>query len=310
MICGVGDGLAVVSSSGLKVYDRTGMQTVGETYVAARPVLTAAGNYGAAYDVGSEQVRIFSDSGPVRTLKADGGVTAVRLNEKGWCTVCAEESGYKGAVTVYRPTGTVAYKWLSGEGYVLTAAVSRDGKHLAVLTLTDSGSRIVFLRTDRETAMGETVLPGELLLDIGYAEKGALYGISGDALYQLDEHDGAQEAYRFEESTLSGWSFRGGPVLALSAHRTGGACRVLDLSGQEPEELGSFAEGVTSLATDGKTVAVLTTAGLSIVDRTACELTAEYKEAASGLSVSLTEDDRAIVAERNTAVVYSLTTAG
>ena len=308
--CGVGDGLAVASSSGLKVYDRTGMQTVGETYVASRPVLTVAGGYGAAYDVGGEQVRIFTDSGPVRTLKADGGVTAVRLNEKGWCVVCAGESGYKGAVTVYRPNGAVAYKWLSGEGYVLTAAVSRDGKYLSVLTLTDSGSRVVFLRTDRETALGEAVLSGELLLDIGYTEKGVLYGISGDALYRLDEHDGAGEAYRFEEETLSGWSFSGGPLLALSAHRTGGACRVLDLSGQEPEELDSFAEGVTSLAADGKTVAVLTSAGLSIYDRSAHELTAEYKEAASGLGVSLTEDGCAIVAERNTAVVYSLSTAG
>ena len=308
--CGVGDGLAVASSSGLRVFDRTGMQTVGETYVASRPILTAAGSYGAAYDIGGEQVRIFTDSGPVRTLKADGGVTAVRLNEKGWCTVCAGESGYKGAVTVYKPSGAVAYKWLSGEGYVLTAAVSRDGKYLSVLTLTDSGSRVVFLRTDRETALGEAVLPGELLLDIGYTEKDALYGISGDVLYRLDEHKGAEEIYRYEEATLSGWSFSGGPVLALSAYRTGGACRVLNLSGQEPEELGSFEEGITSLAADKDTVAVLTSAGLSIFDRADNELTAEYKEAASGLSVSLTEDDRAIVAERNTAVVYSLKTAG
>ena len=51
-------------------------------------------------------------------------------------------------------------------------------------------------------------------------------------------------------------------------------------------------------------------AELIIYDRADCELSAEYKEAASGLSVSLTEDDRAIVAERNTAVVYSLKTAG
>ena len=308
--CGVGDGLAVASSSGLKVFDRTGMQTVGETYVASQPVLTSAGGYGAAYDIGGEQVRIFTAGGPVRNLKADGGVTAVRLNGKGWCAVCAEESGYKGAVTVYRPSGAVAYKWLSGEGYVLTAVVSHDGKYLSVLTLTDSGSRVVFLRTDREAPLGEAVLPGELLLDIGYTEKGVLYGISGDVLYRLDEHKGAEEVYRYEESTLSGWSFSGGPVLALSAYRTGGACRVLDITGQEPEELGSFKEGITSLAADKNTVAVLTSAGLIIYDRADCELSAEYKEAASGLSVSLTEDDRAIVAERNTAVVYSLKTAG
>ena len=307
--CGVGDGLAVASSSGLRVFDRTGLQTVGETYVASRAILTSAGTYGAAYDIGGEQVRIFTDSGPVRTLKADGGVTAVRLNGKGWCTVCSEESGYKGAVTVYRPTGAVAYKWLSGEAYVLTAVVSGDGRYLSVLTLTDSGSRIVFLRTDREMALGEAVLPGELLLDIGYTEKGVLYGISGDALYRLDDDKDAEEVFRFEDETLSGWSFSGGPVLALSAYRTGGACRVLDLSGQEPEELGSFREGVTALAADKKTVAVLTSSGLSVYDRSERELTAEYKEAASGLAVSLTQDDRAIVAERNTAVVYSLKTA-
>ena len=57
-------------------------------------------------------------------------------------------------------------------------------------------------------------------------------------------------------------------------------------------------------------VEILASQTLSIYDRTAGELTAEYKEAASGLSVSLTEDDRAIVAERNTAAVYSLKTAG
>ena len=302
--CGVGNGLAVASSSGLKVYDRTGMQTVGEMYVAQRPVLTASGGYAAAYDAGGEQVRVFTEKGTVRVLKPDGAVSSARVNGQGWCAVCTEESGYKGAVTVYQDSGAVAYKWLSGEAWVLTAVASEDGKRLAVLTLTDTGSRIVLMRMNREEPLGETVLSGELLLDIGYDGKGDLYGVSADALYRFGSDGGAEEVYRYDDSTLSGFTYEGGPVLALSAHRTGGACRVVALDGKEIREIGTFTDGVTSLAADRNAIAVLSPSGLTVWERKSFEQTASYGEASSGLAVSLTQDGSVIVTARNTAAVY------
>jgi|GEM_PF-3992651 len=241
------------------------------------------------------------------TLKTDGGIISAEVSGGGLVTVCARESGYKGSVTVFDLSGTVAYKWLSGEAYVLAARLTEDGKQLAVLTLTDSGSRVVYLDTDKDKASGETVLEGELLLDIGYDENENLCAISADAVYRLGKGKSAKVLDSFEGSTLVGYCFKGGCAYALNAFRTGGSCEVRRIQDGKPRSLGSFDESFTSLSGDSDYIAVLTAASLTICRRADGVTTGHFEDASAGLSVGLTEDGNAIVTGRNTAKVYACT---
>jgi len=305
--CVVGDGFAAASSTGLQVYDRSGLQTIGEMFVAQTPVLVSGGKYGLCYDVDGTAVRLFTEDGMVNTLKTDGGIISAEVSGGGLVTVCARESGYKGSVTVFDLSGTVAYKWLSGEAYVLAARLTEDGKQLAVLTLTDSGSRVVYLDTDKDKASGETVLEGELLLDIGYDENENLCAISADAVYRLGKGKSAKVLDSFEGSTLVGYCFKGGCAYALNAFRTGGSCEVRRIQDGKPRSLGSFDESFTSLSGDSDYIAVLTAASLTICRRADGVTTGHFEDASAGLSVGLTEDGNAIVTGRNTAKVYACT---
>lgn len=304
--CGVGNGMAAASTSGLQVYDRSGLQTVGELYVARTPVLTSCGEYGLAYDIGSEQLLLFTEEGLVSSLKADGGVISAGVNASGWCAVCAEESGYKGAVTVFDRAGTVVYKWLSGTAYLLAARVSDDGKTIAVLTLTDSGSRVLFLQVNSDELKGEVQLEGELLLDMGFGPDGSLYGLSADGLYIIKPENRAVLVQDYTEDTLAGYSFDGGPVLALKAHRSGGSCRVLVLQDGEMTELCHFDENLLSLSGDKSHVALLTEAGLTIYGRDSGEVSASYPDIPSCQQIWLTGDGNVIATARHTAAVYAV----
>lgn len=302
--CVVEDGFAVASATGLQVYSRTGLQTVGEMFVARTPILVSRGKYGICYDVDGNTVRLFTEGGIVNTLKTEGGIISAEVSAGGLVTVCARESGYKGSVTVYNLSGNVAYKWLSGEAYVLAARLNRDGKKLAVLTITESGSRVVYLDTDKEKAGGETLLEGELLLDISYCGGDTLYGISSDALYRLGEGKTPLVLDSYPQFTLAGYSFEGGCAYALNAYRTGGACEIRMLRDDAVVSLGSFEDGFVSLSADTRHVAVLTAAALTVMGRGEEADSAYYEEASAGLSVGLTEDGNAIVTGRNTARVF------
>lgn len=303
--CGVGDGLAVASNSGLQVYDRSGLQTVGELYVAQNPVLTSSGNYGVAYDVGGEQLQLFTEDGLVNSLKADGGVISAAVNAGGWCAVCAEESGYKGAVTVFDRSGAMAYKWLSGTAYLLAARVTEDGKQIAVLTLTGTGSRVVFLKVNSDEIQGEILLEGELLVDIGFASDGTLYGVSADSLYSIKPEKGAIVLQDYSGDTLAGYAFEGGPVLALKAYRSGGSCRVLTLQSGEMTELCRFDDGLLSLAADSEQIALLTESGLTAYRRDSGETAVSYPDIPTCQQISLTGDGNIIATARHTAAVYA-----
>ena len=303
--CVMGGGVAVATTSGLQVYDSTGLQTAGELFVAQQPMVMACGDYGLCYDIGGTQLRLFDETGILKTLKADGAVMAAAVNTKGWCAVCAEESGYKGAVSVYNASGTLMCKWLSGEARLLAAKVSPDCRHIAVLTLTDSGSRVVFLQPDKEESSGELLLENELLVDIGYDTDGTLYGISCDALYEL-KTGGAELLYDFTDSTLAAYSFSGGPVLALNAYRSGGECRVIMLGTEGAEILDTYEDGLLSLDADSQHIAVLTDESLVIYNRKNMEISAAYEESVSGQLVTLTDDGYAMVSARNTANAYAV----
>lgn len=138
-------GLAVCSSGGLQVYDVNAEKMFSQAFEMLNPTICSNGSVSAAYDLGGKLLKVFDLYSVTKSISTEGKIISASINENGWLALCMQESGaYNSVVTIYNDHVEEIFKWFSAEGHILSAAISPDNKGLAVLTLTDEGSRIVF----------------------------------------------------------------------------------------------------------------------------------------------------------------------
>lgn len=300
----VGMGFAVASTSELQVFGADGVQTLQEAYIMSDPAVSSGGNNAALYDIGGNTVKIFNADKMIQSIKTDGKVISAKVSKNGYTAVCCEEIGYQGAVYVYNSVGSLVFKWLSGDGYVLSACVSGDDQYLAVLTVGKEGTRLVKLKLDEEAYKKEYAAQGSILLDAEFTETGDIYAISDEALY-IVSGDTINKIYTFGEMNLADYNLGSNALLVLDEHRSGGVSRVVSvLPGGEAREVAAFENGVIAMDAGKKYIAVLTDTELCIYNTKEYEKTANY-EVSACLKVLVYDDGTVVAASRHSADVYS-----
>ena len=291
-------GLAIASGSGLQVFDKSGSQTISETFMMNSPAVSTTDGHGVAYDIGGKELRLFDDTHVILPLTTDYPIISAEIGADGRLAVCTEDSGYKGRVTVYSSAGAEQYRWFSGEGYVLSAALPKSGNEMAVLTVTDAGSRIVFLRTDDAEYAESVELPGELVIDAAFTKKNTITAVSETALYRIKE--GAEPVKTdFGGRYLSAYTIGENLTAAvLLDYRSGntGQLTVFDDKGAVSDSCG--VSGVIDFSGAGRYAAVLTDFGLSVYDDT-LERIGDYRGVSGFTDVIMRSDGTVAAASEN-----------
>ena len=262
-------GLAVASMAGLEVIDRYGDTSFSETIELAKPTVTTGGDSGAVYDLGGYNLKLFDRSGVVKSLTAKGKIISARLNANGWLTLCTQESGFKGLVTVYNAKGNEVYNWETVKGYTLSAEVSPNNKKLAVLTLAEDGSRIVFFELNSTEEKSASTLSATLVTEIAYINGDSVLAVSENMLTVVNEDGSSNTLIDYAGKYLAGYSIdsHNFTALVLNDYLVGdqGSIVTVDRSGKT---LGTFMTDrkVLSLSADGDYLAVLFSDGLVIYD--------------------------------------------
>ena len=131
-------GLVLSSSIGARYYSFSGDLYAEEVLALEHPVLTHSEKAGVVYDAGGQELFVFSQGQETfhLSLEDGGDLLSARLNSSGWLAVTAQESGYKGSVTVYDNTyQKQIIKINLSSTFVVDAAVSPDCKTVAVVTM-------------------------------------------------------------------------------------------------------------------------------------------------------------------------------
>ena len=155
-ICGDADAYAVcdngfftAKAGSVKCFDGTGNVSFERELELMPAHITQNAALAAAYAEGGRSV-VYSDG---EVIIADNEILCARLSEKAYLALCTKEPGYMGSVTVYSPEKKAVYKWYCAKQRLISAAVSPDGKLLAVLT--DKGIRLFSLDSEKDRGMLE-----------------------------------------------------------------------------------------------------------------------------------------------------------
>jgi len=277
VVADLGGPLAAVGTLGLQVLDGNGNETLRDPFRAAFPAINAVNGRAVAFDIGGSIVRVFDDTQVITALNADGEVVSASINRNGWFCVSTQEGvGHRGVATVYNDKGNAVYKVNLASGYALSAVLSPDNKSLAVLNLTEGGSRITFYQgLNKQDPDSSFDLPGGLILDIKYLSNGSLVAISADALFEIDRSGASGILYEYYDKRINAYSFSDDfIVLHLLDYGVGYGGRLVMLDG-EGTLLGELATDreIISMSLGGGCLAILRNDGLKLYDMELNELT-------------------------------------
>lgn len=269
-------GLLVCSPSNIRLYSGGGTLYVDETVSMEQPVVDSNESSALVYDAGGRDLYVFSGKELVFRQTLDEGETllSARLNDAGWMAVTAQESGFKGTVTVYDASFQAVLRIKLSSRFITDAVVSPDCKSVAILTVGAEGSqfesRLEFYRLSRSEEDVEpdvqTSLGNNVSLDLRWTADGVW--VLGESAVSLVSPDGSVPGtYSYTGRYLKGFSLEGDgrAVLLLGKYRAGSSADLVVVDGTGTVTASrSLGEQVFSLSAAGRYIALLSAGRLDI----------------------------------------------
>ena len=301
--------VASVGTLGLQVLDADGNETLRDSFRMANPTIAVQNGRAVAYDIGGSAVRVFIEDEIIASLETSGTILSVSMNRNGWIAVCTQDGGInKGSVIVYDSEGRPEYKVSLVSGYVLCAALSEDNRYLAILNLTDSGSRIALYSLNSENVDRVLDFPDTVILDIRYLSAGEILAVSTRSLFLLDRRNETKLLYDFSERRLGGFEIGSAfAALHLLDHSVGhqGQLVVVDFSGRVSGRIDVDRE-IISMSPGNGYLAVLRIDGLVFYDTSLRTLPVSEEPASTAATTGVLAlgNGAALVTNDHSAVTY------
>ncbi|MCD8117596.1 MAG: DUF5711 family protein [Oscillospiraceae bacterium] len=302
----VGDGLAVATSTGIELLDGEGNTVASTVTPMDSPAIAVCDSFAVFYDLGGTSITVVDLNGSIQTMTPADTIISLTVSESGYVTVTTEYTGYRALVEVYDPSLELVYQWYSSSAWVMSGLVSPDGKDLAVLSYTSSGSEVRLFDLSQSEQQAAFSVSDTILLDVHWFSSNRLCAISAEQVIYFDGNGQWQNTYDYGGQYLTGYAFGDGFLtLALSPYRAGTSSVLvsLDASGREQGQA-ELQSGIICLnASDSEILVLVSDSAILYSD------SLEEKGRLTGLTgfkyAMLRSRGEAVLAASNYAEVYS-----
>lgn len=231
------NGILLSSSAGAHYYSFSGDKYAEEVLAMDNPVLAVSSNSGVVYDAGGQSLFLFRGTEEVfdLSLEGDADLLSARVNDNGWLAVTAQQSGFKGAVTVYNASGEKVIRISLSSTFLVDAVLSPDNKTVAVVTMDQEAgsfhSEVLFYPVNKTEPTARISLGQSAVLDMDY-EPDTLWILGEDRLMTAHPGNESLQTYSFGRSYLKGCDLDGDgfALLLLGRYRAGSADQALTIS--------------------------------------------------------------------------------
>ena len=271
-------GVVTASAAGAHYYGLDGEPLAEAVLSMENPVLSASNTTAVVYDAGNQSLFAFRNGRQNFSLSLSGGadLLSARPNNSGWLAVTAQQSGYKGAVTVYDSRGIEVIQISLSSTFAVDAAVSPDGRTVAVVTIGQQGgaffSRLLLYHVNQEEPFAQLELGNLSVLDMDFDED-LIWLVGEDRLLtvSLSSEGETLQTYYISPNYLKGCSLGGdGFALVLTGrYRSGNADQaiIVDSTARAVQVL-PLSNQILDYAAAGSYCALLTGTRLNIYDST------------------------------------------
>lgn len=301
--------LITVAANQIRVLDEHSQVLYQNSVHFLYPDLVTGGDMAVAYDIGGTSLYVLNSRGLCWQQETEGELISVTVNPSGYVTATYNRSGAKAAVTVWEPGGEPVFTFLSSQRFVMTAALGRDNRTLAAVTMgQEDGAFQSFLalyHTDSEKPLATTAVNGGVVYALETMQK-SFCAVTEQALYLLDSSGQPSASYSYGGQYLrrcqvsdGGWA-----ALLLSRYKSGGDASLITVDTDGNELGGCSIDGeVLDMSTAGRYVAVLFSDRLTIYDKFMTEV-ATLPDVSEAHAVLMRDDGSAVLAGGSGASLY------
>lgn len=279
LLATVGDSLLLCASNSVRIYSGSGTMYADKTVALEQPAADVMGKYALVYDVGGQNLHLFSNREEVFSLSLaqESMLLSAGVNQHGWFAAVTQESGHKGTATVYDNSGAPVIQLNLSSRFILDAAVAPDDRSVALVTMGLSGgtleSRVELYRLDRSEEEAEPdwscPLDGGTVLELRWDDSG-IWAL-GESGVSLVSASGTLEGfYSYGGRYLKAFSLDGDgtAALLLGKYRAGSSAVLVVVSKDGAAQASlSVDEQVLSFSAAGRYIAVLTAGRLDLYDQ-------------------------------------------
>ena len=306
------DGALLFSSqNGVRLFTNLGDELVNDVFTLSNPVQNTSGRLGVVYDMGGQELRAYDSRGQVfsLTLEEGYGLLSARPNDAGWLAVTAQQSGWRGVVTVYNSEFSPQMSLRYSSSFAIDAVLSPDSGTVAVVTMGQDGtsfeSQLVLYHVGQEEPAATLSLGNTTVLDL--AHSGSAVRVLGESSLLLAASDGSQVvSYNFSDRYLKGYDLGGDDfsLILLGRYRAGTASELLVIGddGLLISRLDPDAQ-ILDLSAAGRYFAVLTSQRLDIYTKD-LTLYASLEDTQGAQSIQLRDDGSVLLADGESAWLY------
>lgn len=137
-----GKDVLFISGEGVRAYNTSGQEIWKIQSANTNPFIDISEKYLLLGELSGKTFSVYSGSKELRTCKLENNLISARLNKNGYVVLLCEEAGYRGMAAVQNLKGNEIFRWYSGEGYVIDAALSDDNRYLAVAQLMTNKEKV------------------------------------------------------------------------------------------------------------------------------------------------------------------------
>ena len=307
----IGEYLVVVNQNYVQFLTDDGEAYLAQQVQLSTPAMDIGGDLAVAYDVGGQNLYVFSKDGEQMHLELDEGYGFIcaGLNDQGYLAVVAQESGYKGAVTVYNPQQEKIFAYRSSSQFLIDAAVSADSRSVLIAALGEEGNAfctdLLYYHLDETESAGTTTLSDHLTMTL--QNLGDSYAsVSDKDISFLDKNGACTGSFAYESLYLLDYALEGQDFSALLLNRyRSGSVGTLVTVGRDGQVAGArdITEEVLDISAAGSYVAVLYSDTLVVYNRQLEEVS-RLEGTGYASHVLMSSDGSALVIAGNTAWRY------
>ncbi len=271
----LGDSLLVASNTTVSLLAQNGEAVYSQNVKFVQAAVAQSGKTAVVYDIGGSELLVLNNKGLVASLTSEGKqeILSTTVNSAGYLAVTANKSGYKAAVYVYNPQQKLIFEFDSADRFVMTAAVSQDGKYVAAATMGQSDgsflTNTVIYRLTSTTPDAQYGATGGIVYQMGLLD-GHFCEVAEDRLDLVSAAGKLEASYSYDGGYLRGCSLGGNgfATLLLDRYKSGGQGKLVTVDGSG-KAVGSLdiSDEVLYLSAAGNYVAVLYADRLIIYDK-------------------------------------------
>ncbi|MBQ7485450.1 MAG: hypothetical protein IJT78_02365 [Oscillospiraceae bacterium] len=301
--------LLIASPSQIRLVGADGELRYEESIRFGECSVSVTSDAAAVYEVGGTELYVVGSRGLLYHTVSQGEILSAELSETGYLALTANGTGCKAEVTVYDPAGEAVFSYRSADRFLMTAAISRDGRTVTAVALDQADgvfcSELVTYRLNSAEPCGTCRITGGAVVDAG-AVGHSLCAVAEDGLHLVDKDGSLRGTFSFDGDSLRRCELQGDgyAALLLGHYRSSSQCRLVTVN-DDGELLASLEvdSDVLDLSAAGRYIAVLYSDHMTIYDKLLNECSV-LQEVSAAKAVMVRSDGSAILAGMTAASLY------